>query len=76
MVAVAVTRRRVLLAAVTGALLLAVAAVGAREGDDEPPAPAGTTASPVQRQTVAPGSFTGPARDPAGRPDRAARRRG
>lgn len=66
MVAVAVTRRRVLLAAVTGALLLAVAAVGAREGDDEPPAPAGTTASPVQRQTVAPGSFTGPARDPAG----------
>lgn len=48
-----------------GGLLLAVTAVGSRTVDPRPSAPAGT--SPVEQRTVAPGTFTGPGRDAAGR---------
>ncbi|MDZ5445344.1 CapA family protein [Micromonospora sp. 4G57] len=61
------TRRRVLLGALAGALLLAAAVVGFRAVDAGGPAPADTIESPVHRQTLAPGSSPVPARDPAGR---------
>ncbi|WP_446217967.1 CapA family protein [Micromonospora sp. IBHARD004] len=67
MVAAVATRRRVLLGAAAGALPLAVAVVGSQAGDAGGPAPTDTVESPVQRRTLAPGSSTVPARDPAGR---------
>ncbi|MFG3553678.1 CapA family protein [Micromonospora sp. NPDC047557] len=63
----ATTRRRVLVGASAGALLLAVAAVGAWQMDVESSGPAGATASHAPPQTVAPGASTGPTRDPANR---------
>ncbi|MCF0094140.1 CapA family protein [Micromonospora sp. MH99] len=67
MFAAPVPRRRVLVGAAAGALLLAVAAVGIRTMDADSPSPAGATASHASPQTVAPGSSTGPTRDPANR---------
>ncbi|MEU8166110.1 CapA family protein [Micromonospora sp. NPDC049004] len=67
MFATPVPRRRVLVGAAAGALLLAVAAVGIRTMDADSPSPAGATASHASPQTVAPGSSTGPTRDPANR---------
>ncbi|MFG1883753.1 CapA family protein [Micromonospora sp. NPDC049102] len=57
------TRRRVLVGASAGALLLAVAAVGFSAMDAGSSQPAGATAWHTPPQTVAPG----PTRDPAGR---------
>lgn len=55
-------RRRVLVGAATGALLLTVAVAGSRAVEHGSP-PAGTEASPAPQRTLAPG----PARDAAGR---------
>src|SRR6185312_549616 len=65
MFATPVPRRRVLVGAAAGALLLAVAAVGIRTMDADSPSPAGAIASHASPPTVAPGSSTGPSRDPA-----------
>ncbi|WP_405428086.1 CapA family protein [Micromonospora sp. NBC_00617] len=67
MFAAPVPRRRVLVGAAAGALLLAVAAVGIRTMDADSPSPAGATTSHAPPQTSASGSSTGPTRDPANR---------
>ncbi|MET8089631.1 CapA family protein [Micromonospora sp. NPDC005220] len=67
MVAAPVSRRRALVGAAAGTLLLAVVAVGIRTMDGDSPSPAGATASHAPPQTVAPGPSTGPTRDPANR---------
>ncbi|MEU7926623.1 CapA family protein [Micromonospora sp. NPDC049801] len=65
MFAVPVPRRRMLVGAAAGALLLAVSAVGIRAVDAGSPSPAGATMSRASPQAVAPGSSAGPNRDPA-----------
>ncbi|MEU5779738.1 CapA family protein [Micromonospora lupini] len=67
MFATPVPRRRMLVGAAAGALLLAGAAVGIRAMDAGSPAPAGVTASHVPPHTVGPESSAGPTRDPANR---------
>ncbi|WP_435204305.1 CapA family protein [Micromonospora sp. bgisy143] len=67
MFAVPVPRRRVLVGAAAGALLLAVAAIGIRTMDADDPSPAAATAWRSSPQAVAPGSSAGPTRSPADR---------
>ncbi|WP_422737890.1 CapA family protein [Micromonospora sp. WMMD729] len=67
MFALPVPRRRVLVGAAAGALLLAVAAIGIRTMDADDPSPAAATAWRSAPQAVAPGSSAAPTRSPADR---------
>ncbi|MFF5053992.1 CapA family protein [Micromonospora sp. NPDC000663] len=67
MFAAPVPRRRVLVGAAAGAVLLAVAAVGIRTMDADSPSLAVATASHASPHTGAPRASTGPTRDPANR---------